>query len=302
LPPFRHIVIGLDLHPRTGRLTSGGRAAIAHARWLASGESIHCTLVHSTANDEFWDPAEHEYEATRRGEAPREALEEALAELTGAGISAELEVTEERPWLAITQLVVDAPADLVLVGKRTEEDRDGPRVGSVAVTLLHNCPCAVWVARPGVEPPPRRVLAATDLTPVGDRVLERASQVCDRSGAELHVVHSFQFTMAAQLEANEKGYIERVGRESTEAIRESLARVSYTGKLEIHVGLTTPTRAILECVKRLQPDLVVMATISRGGIGGLLLGNTAERLVQRLDTSLLTVKPAEFVSPVKPTG
>jgi len=41
-----------------------------------------------------------------------------------------------------------------------------------------------------------------------------------------------------------------------------------------------------------------MGTISRAGIAGLLVGNTAERLLDQLDCSLLTVKPGDFVSPV----
>ncbi len=64
------------------------------------------------------------------------------------------------------------------------------------------------------------------------------------------------------------------------------------------MGLTSATGAILECAGHHDPDLVVLATVSRTGIAGLLLGNTAERLLPRLDTSLLIVKPADFVCPV----
>ena len=41
-----------------------------------------------------------------------------------------------------------------------------------------------------------------------------------------------------------------------------------------------------------------MGTISRTGIPGILVGNTAEKLLERVDCSLLTVKPEGFVSPV----
>jgi universal stress protein E len=54
----------------------------------------------------------------------------------------------------------------------------------------------------------------------------------------------------------------------------------------------------LEAEKRLEPDVVVMGTISRGGIPGLLVGNTAERLLGILDCSLVIVKPHDFVCPV----
>ncbi|MBW2269327.1 MAG: universal stress protein, partial [Deltaproteobacteria bacterium] len=51
--------------------------------------------------------------------------------------------------------------------------------------------------------------------------------------------------------------------------------------------------------KQLEPDLVVMGTVSRGGAPRLILGNTAERLLSRLDTSLLVIKPAS-PSPATP--
>jgi nucleotide-binding universal stress UspA family protein len=47
-------------------------------------------------------------------------------------------------------------------------------------------------------------------------------------------------------------------------------------------------------------DLIVMGTVARTGIAGLLIGNTAERLLRRLPCSVLAVKPDGFRSPVHP--
>jgi universal stress protein E len=46
-------------------------------------------------------------------------------------------------------------------------------------------------------------------------------------------------------------------------------------------------------------DLVVMGTVARAGIAGMLIGNTAERVLRKLPCSVLTVKPDGFVSPVR---
>jgi nucleotide-binding universal stress UspA family protein len=46
-------------------------------------------------------------------------------------------------------------------------------------------------------------------------------------------------------------------------------------------------------------DLVVMGTVARTGLAGFVIGNTAERLLQRLVCSVLAVKPDGFVSPVR---
>jgi nucleotide-binding universal stress UspA family protein len=42
-----------------------------------------------------------------------------------------------------------------------------------------------------------------------------------------------------------------------------------------------------------------MGTIARAGIPGVITGNTAERLLPSIPCSMLAVKPADFVSPVR---
>jgi nucleotide-binding universal stress UspA family protein len=62
-----------------------------------------------------------------------------------------------------------------------------------------------------------------------------------------------------------------------------------------------PERAISHFVDSNGVDLVVMGTVARSGIPGLVMGNTAERVLQRLRGSVLAVKPPGFVSPVERT-
>jgi nucleotide-binding universal stress UspA family protein len=45
-------------------------------------------------------------------------------------------------------------------------------------------------------------------------------------------------------------------------------------------------------------DLIIMGTVARLGLEGYFIGNTAETVLQRVDCSVLTVKPEGFVSPV----
>ncbi|MGH0029877.1 MAG: universal stress protein [Myxococcota bacterium] len=294
---FRHAVVGLDVMARGNVLTPGCQAALAHVRWLAGQGSLRCTLVHSDAPDESWDPESRGFEPN--APAQPDPLEAARADLEKAGIQTTLVVTEERAPFAILRAVHDGPCDLVLVGKRTAIDPDGPPVGSTATKLLRKCPCAVWAVRPGATPPPTRILAASDLSEVGRKVLQRSAEMAKASGAELHVVHAIQLTMAAQLGRNgseEEWIAERRG-EVAKALRAELA--AFDTEAQLHIGVTSPTRAVLECEAHLSPDLIVMGTVSRGGVPGLLLGNTAERLLNRLDTSLLALKPADFVSPIK---
>ena len=48
-----------------------------------------------------------------------------------------------------------------------------------------------------------------------------------------------------------------------------------------------------------QIGLVVMGTVSRTGVAGFFIGNTAERVLYQIDCAVLAVKPDGFVTPVK---
>ena len=46
-----------------------------------------------------------------------------------------------------------------------------------------------------------------------------------------------------------------------------------------------------EMEKRGDADLVVMGSVSRSGVAGLIIGNSAEKLLDKLNSSLLVLKP-----------
>ena len=50
--------------------------------------------------------------------------------------------------------------------------------------------------------------------------------------------------------------------------------------------------------RELNIDLIVMGTLARTGIAGLITGNIAERVLGQIDCSVLAVKPSDFVTPV----
>ncbi len=59
-----------------------------------------------------------------------------------------------------------------------------------------------------------------------------------------------------------------------------------------------PTAAINGVARRIHADIVVLGALSRSGLKRLFIGNTAERLLERLPCDLLIVKPPQFRSRV----
>jgi universal stress protein E len=135
---------------------------------------------------------------------------------------------------------------------------------------------------------------------VGERVVALAASISSECGTELHIVHALALPLSVQMKdsESEKQFLAE-SRAAAVAEIESQLPEPLRGAAELHVGLTSPSNAILACVAQLNPDLVVMGTISRAGIAGLSVGNTAERMLGHLDCSMLTVKPADFVCPVR---
>lgn len=297
---LRKIVVGADLGPRGRALTPGSELAVRQAELVAGRFGAPVCVVHSSALDEHWEPERGEYVVSEgTGEAGRAALEAAVEGLRGAGVEARLVVSQERAWLALLREARGAEG-LVIVGKRSNDVSDGRRLGSVSLKLLHACPGDVWVVRPDSNLQPKLVLAAGDLTPVGEEVVRTAAAVAGAFGSELHVVHACSLPMSVQIEGpRAEASYEREARDvASQQIRAWLAGSEVAESAKLHVGITSPTQAILAGEARLSPDLVVMGTVSRGVVAGFFIGHTAERLLGRLDCSLLTVKPEDFVCPV----
>jgi nucleotide-binding universal stress UspA family protein len=46
-------------------------------------------------------------------------------------------------------------------------------------------------------------------------------------------------------------------------------------------------------------DLIVMGTVAKTGVSGLLTGNTAEQTLDQIRCSILALKPSGFVCPIQ---
>ena len=55
-----------------------------------------------------------------------------------------------------------------------------------------------------------------------------------------------------------------------------------------------PVHAIAQAAQQSNSAIVVMGAVSRSGFRRLLIGNTAERILDELSCDLLVVKPAKF--------
>ncbi len=68
----------------------------------------------------------------------------------------------------------------------------------------------------------------------------------------------------------------------------------------VHMVAGEAGKVLPRLAERLDIGLIVMGTVARTGLSGLIMGNTAETIMRAVRCSVLAVKPEGFVTPVKP--
>ena len=93
--------------------------------------------------------------------------------------------------------------------------------------------------------------------------------------------------------------IAEVEEESRRRVDELLGRYALDDiRHDTHVLKGEAGDRILELASESKADLLVMGTVRRTGVPDFFVGNTAEKVLQHLDCSLLAVKPKGFVTPL----
>lgn len=251
-------------------------------------------------------PDDWDVQALIKQEA-RTKLGELAAPLRDDGIEVDTEVFVGPPALEVTREVLRNGHDLVM---KTAEGEDA-LLGTTGTRLMRMCPCPVWVIHAEQKERFRKILAAVDPVPeepkrdaLNIKILELASSLAEIDGAEFHVFHAWTAYGEALLsgrfpEEEFRQYVEKERAEATKRVRELLSRAGVTvpgERLQLVKGL--PGLELPRFARRGKFDLAVMGTVARTGIKGFFIGNTAEKVLRKIECSLLTVKPDSFVSPV----
>lgn len=259
-------------------------------------------------------------------DALREECQDALAQLVtahGRGMQVDIQVLSGPRFLAIIRTVLRNGHDLVIKAAHDDTTFKERIFGSQDTHLLRKCPCPVWLLRPTPQPRCSKIMAAVDpgqnldqdtSEHLNRQILELATTLAIADLAELHVVHVWD-AFGEQLLRHGRGqvapesvnaYVERERRHHNRwldgLIDQTVTKITNQAgdylKPQIHMAKGWARDVIPALAKDLDIDLMVMGTVARTGIPGFIIGNTAEIILNRIDCSVLAVKPEGFVSPV----
>jgi universal stress protein E len=241
-------------------------------------------------------------------ERSRAHLEDFLRAERWVDIAVASENDDNLNFISIIKKVLVHHYDLVITESSLERGID-----QLAMRLVRKCPCPVWVIKYGAKEF-RRILGAVDVsddypeTPeLNKKIIEITHSLAQREGGEAHYLHSWRLEYELMLRGPRFNIspeeIFDMKNTMVDERRSSLVEILKTNHIDfqdhqVHVWEGGSSDVILKAISELDIDVVVMGSVARSGIPGLLIGNKAEKLLGSINCTVLTVKPDGFKSPV----
>jgi nucleotide-binding universal stress UspA family protein len=141
-----------------------------------------------------------------------------------------------------------------------------------------------------------KVLLATDGSKDAALAARAAVDVCEGTGAELHVVHVWFNVPTARLKPFMRSELEKLG---NELLEEGVKRVEDAGGLVTDTHLVEGRAAdeILDLTGQIGADLVVIGSRGLGTVGRIALGSVSEAVIHHSRCPVLVLRGGEDAWP-----
>ena len=228
------------------------------------------------------------------------------------GVAIETRLLAGTPFIEIIREVLRDRHDLVLLRAEGPRGLKQRLFGSTSMHLMRKCPCPVWAIK-AAHTSFQRIMACVDPDPertdsvrqaLDEEVLQLATSLAKRESAEVHIVHAwFLFGEQMLRKRSPREHVDQWVEDCKKAHRVELDRLvagfDFEGIVgDIHLVKGMPRDVLPAFAANHDVDLMVMGTVSRTGVAGLLIGNTAEVVLQQAECSVLAAKPEGFLTPV----
>jgi universal stress protein E len=280
---------------------------LERAAWLATQAGAQIELfacvydptIESGRLDRAWipEPGAREQLVARH----RRALLELAKPLRARGIT----VTVDAAW--------DHPLDVAVIRKASAHDywlvaKGTHHHGALQRTLftpadwhlVRKCPAPLLLVnerRLAAEP---NVLVAVDPlnehdkpAALDDRIFVFGADLARVLRGHLHVVHAFSPPVGVDLPSDVRDILADEHRRAMKKFLDTHPVVA--GRSHLYEG--PAHESLLQAAKDHAADFVVMGAVARRGLKRLLIGSTAERVLDRLPCDLVIIKPLDFELP-----
>jgi universal stress protein E len=241
-----------------------------------------------------------------------EFVENLADELRAGGLNVETHVHWDNPlYRGILRRVEESAPDLVVKDTHYHSLLRRTLITNTDWNLIRTCPAPLLLAKPAAWPDRPRILAAIDPGHLEDKpaaldhdILDYAALLARVVGGEVHAVHAF-FPAALLAMTTGLGGLPLGGDLTGDEIVATERRRIEGGLLQLtgdhglpadHVHLLQGSASELlpEAAVTHRADVLVMGGVSRSRFEEIFVGSTAERVLDRIASDVLVVKPPDF--------
>lgn len=293
---FKNIIVGIDFTPSC-------RNALREAARRASLDQAAVSAIH--VMDEF---LAHELkkalstdEAGVRAEW-QDRLKKFLAESDVGAAHVAAEVRIGHPFAELMDACKSHSADLLIMGAKGSKGGEH-RIGAIAAKCVRKASIDVMIVREDAQGPFRHVVACVDFSENSAKAVQAALHIAAQDKADLDCLYVYQSALALSLDYG--GYAPplptnpdedalKLWQADLDKFVEPLVRSRGDVKVRTMVVERVNIReTIINHVTETHADIVVLGTRGKTGLRELLIGTTAEKIVQHAPCSILAVKPDE---------
>ncbi len=209
---------------------------------------------------------------------------------------------------AILRRVQAVKPDLVIVEAHKHSLLSRVMLSQTDFELIRSCPTPVLIVKSVAVAGRPAVLAALDPwhesgkpAALDARIAEVGHSISRALGGKLHATHVHAPLMRYETDSVMAPVVVpvpvREQKKHTAAIRNrfrSAARKLEIAPQNVHLRLGDPGIVLPELARSLKVDTVVMGAVSRSALSRVLIGNTAERVLDAMQCNMLIVKPRGF--------
>lgn len=195
----------------------------------------------------------------------------------------------------------------------SETGRRGLGGSSLVMHLLRKSPIPVWVETPRGDDSADVAVAVgpfdEEVRSLNERLVQMAGSLAAIRSGTLHLIHAWRLDGETMLRrgrirqpaAHIDALVEAEYVAATTNMKYLAERTETFGvPHEIHLRKGRAGEVITETISDIRPGVVMLGTLSRTGLSGMFIGNTAERVLGVVESSVLAAKPDNFVSPIPP--
>ena len=180
------------------------------------------------------------------------------------------------------------------------------RIGTIAAKCIRKAPVDVLVVRDDAQGPFSRILACVDMSENSGKAVRAAFHLAQQDQASVDCLHVYQSAVAMSLDygglmpspvASFDPEACKHWQRQLEAFIDPYQALAPELKVQsIVIERMNIRETILEHIEQTGATLVVIGTRGKSGLREMLIGTTAEKIIQHAPCSILAIKPDDFIA------